>query len=174
MKGIIVYKGKYGATRQYAEWVASELQFPVFTPEYMPPQQLEKCELIIAGGSVYEGRWMMRKWLANHEHALKNKKLILFIVCGTLPNDGESLDKIARENIPAHLRNIIPVYFLHGRMLLKQLSWTDKAMLRIGASMMRDPVKKKEMLQDFDDVKKEHLTPLLQAARGQGVYHWED
>ena len=29
MKGIIIYKGKYGATAQYAQWLGEELNFPV-------------------------------------------------------------------------------------------------------------------------------------------------
>ena len=29
MKGLIIFKGKYGATRQYAGWIGDELQLPV-------------------------------------------------------------------------------------------------------------------------------------------------
>lgn len=165
MKGIIVHKSKYGATRQYAEWLAAELKLPVSAAENITPEQLVQYDLIIGGGSVYEGRWLLRKWLLRHAHSLKEKKLVLFIVCGTPPHDKETLDEIARKNIPAHILNTTPVYFLHGRMAVKDLTWGDRAMLRIGAWLMQDPVKKKEMLQDFNDVKKENIASLLKAIR---------
>jgi Flavodoxin len=173
MKGIVIYKGKYGATRQYADWIATACQLPFFTPEDITPQELDKYELVIAGASVYAGRWMMRKWLVKNAALLKNKKLVLFIVCGTPSTDKESLDYMIRMNIPAHMRNTVPVYFLHGRLVVKQLSWGDRTALRLGAALTKDPVKKKEMLQDFDDVKKEHLQPLLQAIRDQEYSHME-
>ena len=38
-------------------------------------------------------------------------------------------------------------------------------MLKIGARMEKDPIAKKEMLQDFDDVKKENLTSLVNSIK---------
>ena len=32
MKGIIIYKGKYGATRQYADWLGKELNLQIAHP----------------------------------------------------------------------------------------------------------------------------------------------
>ena len=33
MQGHIIYQGKYGATRQYADWLNEMLNIPVSTPD---------------------------------------------------------------------------------------------------------------------------------------------
>ena len=138
MKGIIIYKGKYGATKQYAEWLGSALHLPVFTQDSLASEDLDSYDLIIAGGSVYMGIWQMHKWLLQHSDLSKNKKLFLFIVCGTAPDDKNALDQIARQNIPPDMLATCPVYFLHGRMLKKHLSWFDSLMLKMSAVLTKE------------------------------------
>ena len=57
------------------------------------------------------------------------------------------------------------VFFLMGRMTKSRLSVFDKFVLRMGASMVSDPVEKKTMLSDFDEVKKENLHDLIKSVK---------
>ena len=164
MKGIIIYKGKYGATQQYAEWLSEELHLPVLKPENLTASNLPLYDIVIIGSSVYEGNLLMKNWLKKYVEILQSKKVFLFIVCATPPTENEKLQTIAKNNIPAML-NHCAVYFLHGRMILKQLSWIDRFMMKMGARLQKDPQVKKEMLQDFDAVKKENITALVNAAK---------
>lgn len=36
MKGVIIYKSKYGSTRQYAEWICAETGFELFDVKQCP------------------------------------------------------------------------------------------------------------------------------------------
>ena len=42
MKAIVIYKGKYGSTAQYAEWIAEALYLPVLDIDQEPADRLEE------------------------------------------------------------------------------------------------------------------------------------
>src|SRR5450755_2164494 len=153
MKGIIVYKGKYGATRQYAEWIGEELQLPALTPDSLDLERLAISDFVVIGGSVYMGEWLTRRWLKQHENILKNKKLFLFVVCGTPSSEKQKQEHIAKYNVPAQILDRSPIFFLPGRLVMKQLSWKDRLMIKLGARMEKNPVKKKAILQGVDGVR---------------------
>ena len=163
MKGAIIYKGKYGATRQYAEWLAEELQVPVFELESVTARRLAKFDYIIAGASVYAGRLQNKSWLKRNSKILQGKKFFLFIVCATPSSEKEKLSGIVEANIPEALTHLADTFFLGGRMIIDKLSWIDRLVLRMGASLEKNPARKKAMLQDFDSVKKENIKLLVHA-----------
>jgi menaquinone-dependent protoporphyrinogen IX oxidase len=161
MKGLIVYKGKYGATLQYAEWLGAELSLPVMTTGEMTSEILNRYDYVVIGGSVYVGKLQVRDWLKRVIPVLKNKKVFCFIVCGTPMHKKEKLREILWNNIPPELCTEKHIHFLPGRMIKERLSMFDRFMLKMGAKMQKDPEEGKAMLQDVDNVKKEHLTPLV-------------
>ena len=161
MQGTIVYKGKYGATREYAELLSKALDLPV-ADSTLTGGQLLKADYILIGSAVYIGKLQMRSWLKRHEAWLKNKKLFFFIVCGTPASDKAKTDKIIRDNIPVSLQQN-PVFFLKGRMIIEKLSWFDRTMLRLGAQLVKDPQQQQGMLQDFDGVNASGIRPLVEA-----------
>ncbi|PWT77602.1 MAG: hypothetical protein C5B59_03790 [Bacteroidetes bacterium] len=165
MKGIIVFKGKYGATHQYADWVGQELSWPVIDADHASGSSVAPYETIIIGGSIYVGKWLMRDWVKKNLTALANKKLVIFIVAGTSPDEKDKLALIAKRNIPDEIKNRCEIYFLHGRMIRKNISGMDRFLLKVGAMMVRDPQEKKNMLSEFDDVKKEYILPILRAVK---------
>jgi menaquinone-dependent protoporphyrinogen IX oxidase len=165
MKGTIIYKGKYGATRQYAEWIGNELQLPVYTPDRLPAAQIEASDFLVIGASVYTGKLMLREWLNKNNDQIKNKKLFLFVVCGTPADKTEVLDQIIRMNVPAGIRNRFSVFFLRGRVVMKQLSWLHKLLLAIASRITKDVDEKKRMQEGYDEVIKENIAPLVNAVR---------
>jgi menaquinone-dependent protoporphyrinogen IX oxidase len=159
MKSIILYKGKYGATQQYAEWLAAELHLPAMAPEKLAEGDLNANDLIIIGSSVYVGRLLISDWLKQYAGILKNKKPVLFVVCGS--NNPKEQEKIIKQNIPEGLIDPSCIFFLPGRLLKSKLSWKDRLLLRMGAMVAKDPETKKLMLQDRDNVKKENLSGVI-------------
>ena len=161
MKGIVVYQSKYGATGKYAQWIGSELNFPVFETGELDPGQLDKYDLVILGSSVYVGKLLMKKWLKNNLKDLWKKKIFLFVVSGTPLNKREKLDSYISASLPTEFRNICDIYFLPGKMVIKELSMFDRFMIKMGARAAKSKAIKKAMLTDYNDVKKEHVTELL-------------
>ena len=165
MAGIIIYKGKYGATEQYAKWIAQELNIPDYQAETENPDILNHCSYIVLGTSVYVGTFQLAKWIRKHQGALQGKKIFLFVVSGTPASEKEKLDSLIQKNIPTPLLKNTNVFFLMGRMTKSRLSVFDRFVLRMGASMVSDPVEKKTMLSDFDEVKKENIHDLIKSVK---------
>ncbi len=163
MKGIIIYKGKYGSTKQYAEWLSVDLNIPVLNSANAGKEQLGDCDFIVLGTSVYVGRLLIKDWLKQNLPALQGKKLFLFVVCGTPEEKKQKLQRYIELNVPAEIRNSCDVYFLPGKMIMKNLSGFDRFMMKAGALFAKGAVAKKEMRMEYDDVKKEHLNQLLAA-----------
>lgn len=55
MKGVIIYKSKYGSTRQYAEWICAETGFDLFDVKQCP-HNLSQYDLVVLGSNVIAGR----------------------------------------------------------------------------------------------------------------------
>ena len=165
MKGIIVYKGKYNTTRQYAGWISSALGIPAVMADQITGENLRIYDFVILGSSVYIGKLQIRNWLKQNAPALLQKKIFMFVVCGTPPNDKEAQKKIISDNLSEELRNKSDIYFLRGRVIRKELSTIDRMMLKMGSMMVRDKAARKRMTQDFDGVKEENIFPLLNAIR---------
>lgn len=159
MKSIILYKGKYGATQQYAEWLAAELHLPAMVPEKLAKGDINANDLIIIGSSVYVGKLLISDWLKQHAGNLKNKKLVLFVVCGS--NNPKEQEKVIKQHVPEGLIDPSCIFFLPGRLVKSKLSWKDRLLLRMGAMVAKDPETRRLMLQDRDNVKKENISGVI-------------
>jgi menaquinone-dependent protoporphyrinogen IX oxidase len=168
MKGLIIYKGKYGATEQYATWLSEALKLPALQPGQVPPDQLAATDLIILGTSIYIGKFQIRDWLQQNAASMGGKKLFLFVVSGTPLQEKDKLESYIAANVPAEIRDKTRVFFLPGKLNYSGLSWMDKILLRMGAFFTNDAIQKKRMLTDYNDVRKDHLSALIKAAASFG------
>ena len=165
MKGLVIYKGRYGATKQYAMWIGQELGLPVASADRFPQDELAKYDYFIIGSSVYIGNLEIKKWLTKNFNVLLSKKNFFFQVAGTPVNEKEKREAYNKTAIPAAILNKAETFFLPGRMIIRNLSRFDRFMLKMGAKLSKDPVEKKNMLTEYNDVKKENRLPLIEAAK---------
>jgi menaquinone-dependent protoporphyrinogen IX oxidase len=165
MKGLVIYKGKYGATKQYAMWIGQELQLPVASADRFPVNELPKYDYFIIGSSVYIGKLEIRDWLKKNFDLLQNKKILFFQVSASPPEQIEKRESYNKASLPPTILKKIQFYYLPGRMIMRNLSAWDRFMLKMGARLTKDPLEKKAMLTDFDHVKKEKVIPVIEAVR---------
>ncbi len=165
MKGLVLYKGKYGATKQYAMWIGQELQLPVASADRFPVDELPKYDYFILGSSVYIGKLEIKDWLKKNFFLLQNKKILFFQVSASPPEQIEKRESYNKASLPSSILTNIQFYYLPGRMIMRNLSSWDRFMLKMGARLTKDPVEKKTMLTDFDHVKKEYILPVIEAVR---------
>jgi len=165
MNGIVLYRSRYGATRQYADWIAADLRLPVIDPERIDERLLSASDFLLIGASVYNGDLSLKTWLRGNTHHLEHKKLFFFIVCAPSP-DVNKYGQIIMDNIPgALLRPSTDIFFLPGRWIFSDLSPSDRRALMEKALAESDPTKKAALSQDIDAVKKENVAGLLEAVR---------
>ena len=165
MKGLVIYKGKYGATKQYAMWIGQELRLPVASADRFPVDELPNYDYFILGSSVYIGKLEIKDWLKKNFDLLQNKKIFFFQVAGSPIEQIEKRESYNKASLPATVLEKIRFYYLPGRMIIRNLSAWDRFMLKMGARLTKDPLEKKTMLTDFDHVKKENILPVIEAVR---------
>ena len=165
MKGLVIYKGKYGATKQYALWIAQDLQLPVASADRFPVDELPKYDYFILGSSVYIGQLEIRNWLKKNFTVLQNKKIFFFQVAASPAEQIEKRESYNKASLSPTILKIIGFFYLPGRMIIRNLSAWDRFMLKMGARFTKDPVEKKTMLTDFDHVKKENVFPIIEGVR---------
>ena len=161
MNAIIIYKGKYGATRQYAKWLGKELKIFVKPAESISGEQLKRYDVLLIGTSVYIGKLQIKKWLKKNLEYIRDKKIFLFQVAGTPPEQVNKRQAYNLAGIPTELIDKCEFYFLPGRMFKEKLSWWDRFMLKMGARLVKDPKERITMLTDYDQVKKENLNEII-------------
>ncbi len=167
MKAAIIYKTKYGATQQYAQWMGAELAFPVFEIEEVETELLEDYDCLIIGSSVYYGKMVLKKWLLNNWRYLQGKKLFLFVVSGT-PNDKkEKLNTYITASLSPEAVNSFKIFFLPGKLQLKELSFFERLMLKLAAKMATRGKAGSNSSMEYNNVKKENITEIIKAVREQ-------
>jgi menaquinone-dependent protoporphyrinogen IX oxidase len=165
MKGLVIYKGKYGATKQYAMWIGQELQLPVASADRFPVDELRNYDYFILGSSVYIGKLEIKNWLKKNLNVLLNKKIFFFQVAASPAEQTEKRESYNSASLSPAILEKIEFYYLPGRMIMRNLTAWDRFMLKMGARFTKDPVEKKTMLTDFDNVKKEKALPIIEAVR---------
>lgn len=160
MNSLIVYQSKYGATTQYAKWLAEELKLPAVSSEDCSLTELQEGGVLILGSSVYIGKLQLSRWLKQNEEQLAKYQLFLFVVSGTPLNETAKLFKYVKDSVPSSLFKQFRLFFLPGRLIYDRLSWKDRLMLRMGA-LLAGKKEGARMMAGYNDVKREHLQELI-------------
>lgn len=137
MKGIIVYKSKYGATKKYAEWLSKETGFDVYNVKKIKTQDLEPYNVIIFGGGVYATGIAGLNFLKKNMTHLNHKKVIVFCD-GASPYDKKAIAEIKGRNMIDELANI-PLFYCRGGWDMQSMSFIDRNLCK----MLKKSVAKK-------------------------------
>jgi menaquinone-dependent protoporphyrinogen IX oxidase len=131
-KVLVMYFSKYGTTKKYAEWIASELNGDIFDMKKIKQNILNNYDTIILGSGLYAGNIGGINILLENYETLKGKKIILF-TCGLADyNKTENINAINKricQVIPENIRRNIKVYFLRGGIDYKKLNLKHKIMM---------------------------------------------
>lgn len=165
MQGIVIYKSKYGATKQYAAWLSEMLDLPIVSSDEVLKGELKKYNCVLLGTSVYFGKFKLQTWLRRNTKALINKNIFMFIVNATAPDEVKKRNNFIEHNVPAALKPYCKFHFMPGRVIHKRLSFRDKLILKLAAGFEKNPIKRKALLEDLNEVKKENLQPLVNDVR---------
>jgi menaquinone-dependent protoporphyrinogen IX oxidase len=160
MKGLIIYKSKYGSTKKYAKWISEKFNFDCISPKHFHKIDIKKYDTIILGSLVYRGKLKIRDFLVNNWAKVKDKEVLLYAVGAAKPSS-KAFEKFYFSNIPKHIRNKITFFPLRGKFNFKQLTIFDKIQTLIRLIRMKPSKTKREIKNGFNDVCKENLFPLF-------------
>ena len=154
-KALIMYSSKYGTTKQYAEWIAAELNGDIVDVGNVNRNNLKNYDTIVLGSGLYAGNIKGINHIINNFEDVKNKKLVLF-TCGladySKSHNIEAVSKRLEKIIPANVREKITIFYLRGGIDYKKLSLMHKIMM----GMLNKIIKRKDAAR-MDDEDKEFI-----------------
>ena len=131
MKAVVIYKSKYGSTRQYAEWIAEELSADIFDAKSVNAKNLAEYDTIIYGGGLYAEVIAGVTLITKNMDKLSGKKLIVFTTGITPIEYREYYDKLVLDkNFKGDIREKIKVFNFLGKMILDELTLPHRTAIK--------------------------------------------
>ena len=137
MRGIILYKSKYGAAKKYANWLAEETGFVCGALENISVGTIAEYDVIVLGGGIYASGIAGLSFLKKHIDDLQDKKIIVFCT-GASPYEEKAMLEIKNHNMKGKLSNI-PLFYCRGAWDMSAMTVIDRNLCK----MLRKAVGKK-------------------------------
>jgi menaquinone-dependent protoporphyrinogen IX oxidase len=165
MNAVIVYSGKYGSTRQYAQWISEELSAPIMSVKEAKEKDLAGADTIILGSSVMVDSLSMKGWIKARWPLLKEKRVILFSVSATSPADEPAVKGILEHSMTPEMISHMRFFPLHGRLIIANLPLLLRPLIKAIMKSEKGSDSGAGMTGEFDGVKRENIEPIIKAAR---------
>ncbi|MCA9381964.1 hypothetical protein KC660_00985 [Candidatus Dojkabacteria bacterium] len=134
MKKLILYKTKWGTTKQYCEWIKEDVaDAEIANVDEFDVNKLSEFDLIVLGSLTYMGKIQGVKFLENNWNTLKTKKVYLFSI-GMIPTeDPASIESY--NAIPEEIRNGLAGYEkFPGKVDVNKLNFFEKLIVKMKKS----------------------------------------
>lgn len=161
MKGIILYKSKYGATQKYAMWLSQKTGFEYIDITNADINIVKEFDVIIIGGGIYASSISGISFLKKNIDVLQNKKIIVFCT-GASSFDKKAFKQIINYNLGDKFKNI-PCFYCRGAWDMDKMNMVDKNLCIL---LKKAAEKKKE--EDY------HVWEKALMAIGDNKYDWTD
>jgi menaquinone-dependent protoporphyrinogen IX oxidase len=161
MKGIVIFKSKYGATKRYAKWIAEETGFECVDVKDVKVSELDDYDTVVYGGGIYAHGIAGLSFLEKNIDALIDKNL--FVFCdGASPYEEGAVSFIIDKNMKNYLKQL-PCFYFRGGWDMPNMTFIDRNMCK----MLQKTVAKKDP-KDWELWEK----ALIEA--GTGTFDWTD
>ena len=138
MKGIILYQSKYGATKQYAQWLCEETGFPCIETKQAKLADVREYDTILLGGGIYASGIAGLSFLKKNIKNLQGKRIIVFCV-GASPYEEKAYQEIVAHNMKDGLSGL-PCFYCRGAWDMESMSMVDRNL----CILLRKAVAKKD------------------------------
>lgn len=178
MKIIVIYQSRYGATKQYAEWIAQALCADISESSKINTDKLLQYDTIILGGGLYAGGIAGAKVLMKNSDKLGDRNIIVFTVGLADVSKEENIKHIkegAARVFSVELLKKIQFYHFRGSMDYTKLSFIHRIMMGMLKKMIskKPPEKQtqedREILETFglavDFIDEASIIPLIECVR---------
>ncbi len=155
MNTIVIYKTKYGSTKQYAEWIAEELGCTAVDAKNIKADDLLGYDTIIYGGGLYAEVINGVSLITRNIEKLGDKKIIVFTTGITPANvreyyDGEVIEKNFKGGVPENVK----IFNFLGKMILDELTLVHRTAIKALKKLMsgkENPTDMEKMLIELCD-----------------------
>lgn len=177
MKKIVIYNSKTGFTKQYAGWIAKELECEAIRSEEITKESLKPYHTIVYGGGITAGQIGGLKKFKNIMIDQVDKQLIVFATGATPVENKENIKGIITANFTEEEKARIPFYYFQSGINYKNMKFGGRMALKILAFMLekkknktKDEIGMMRALQDSNDLSNEsHIIPLVEKVRSESI-----
>lgn len=138
MKGIVLYKSKYGATKKYAEWIAEETGYDLRDLSQTRKKELGDYDVIVLGSGIYAMGISCLSFLRKSPELLTEKKIYVFCD-GASPFTEEAFEAVKEHNMKDRWKDI-PLFYFRGGWDMERMSFMDRNLCK----MLQKAVAKKD------------------------------
>lgn len=169
MKNIVLYKSRYGNTKQYATWMAKALQWELRDFSDFRKEEAGHYDKIIFGTGVYMGK--MNK-LDKALTMFKDKPIVIF-ACGGNNNDPDEIEVIRKRNFTETQLAFHRFFYVPGGVDFSKVKGPFRLMLGVFRKVMERKnnrtADEDAILEGFTNptnfVDRKHIEPILEAVR---------
>ncbi len=146
MKPIVLYRSKYGSTKNYAQWIADELSCEAIDAKGIDSAILKDYDTIIYGGGLYAEIIAGVSLITKNIEKLADKKLIVFTT-GLTPTDcREYYDGMVLEkNFKGDAKDKVKIFNFPGKMIINELSLVHRTAIKTLKGIMSKKEKPTDM-----------------------------
>ena len=159
MKGVVLYRSRYGSTAEYANWIAEATSLPVYDLDETRTS-LGEFDFLVLGSPVIYFKPIFHRWVKRNLDDILARPSIFFSVSGAGP--GPKLDRWMADALPAEFMSHVTHVALFGRQDPKELNRFDRTMLIIAGLFNRDRKAAKDETHGFDLMDKNSIRPIVE------------
>ena len=146
MKTIVVYKSKYGSTKQYADWISKELECEEIEAKAASLEMLKEYDTIIYGGGLYGEVINGVSLITKNIDSLSDKKIIIYTTGITPLSCRDYYDKLVIDkNFKRCVPENVKIYNFLGKMVVEELSLVHKTAIKTLKKIMSSKENPSEM-----------------------------
>ena len=155
MTKIVIYKSRYGSTKDYAQWIAEALGCQALEAKTVKADDLENYDTIVYGGGLYAEVINGVSLITKNLNRLKDKKIAVFST-GITPLDCREyydtyvIEKNFKQGVPENVK----IFNFMGKMILDELSFPHRAAIKTLKKIMsgkENPTKMEKLLAELCD-----------------------
>lgn len=110
----VVYCSRYGSTKQYAQWLAQDLEADLYEVNHVYKEKLETYDTIVYGGGLYYGIIKGLSKLKRNYASIRESNLVVFAVGLTPPDNQQMLNTVEQSNLTPAMRKKAKFFYLAG------------------------------------------------------------
>lgn len=150
---LVIYKSVTGFTKQYAEWIAEELDCAAMELKDVSAETISGYETVIFGGRFHAGAVDGLKKVKGLFAAGPAAKLVVFATGATLNTAEDMIEEAWRNNFTPDELERIPHFYMQSGLRYEKMPLGDRLMMKVFAAM----VKRKKDKTDYEKAMEQAL-----------------
>ena len=172
MKTAIIYVSQTGFTKQYAEWIAEEVQGACMTVAEAEKKDLAGYDAVVFGGWCFAGSIKKLDWFKKKTAKWADKKKVVYAV-GASPLENPELQEGLRKNFTDEEWAQISVFYCPGGLCYEKMNGVSRVMMKMFVRMLAKNKSEKEqamakmLSKSYDISDRKYIAPMVEYLKAE-------